>query len=76
MRMCVTLRHMKQSSTNARMTTKQVARDLDLSVSQVARYAAQLDVEKLPGRTGHYLFTQEDVDRIRELRGEIEAAAS
>ena len=58
------------------MTTKQVARDLDLSVSQVARYAARLDVEKLPGRTGHYLFTQEDVDRIRELRGEIEAAAS
>lgn len=51
-----------------RHTTKEVAELLDLSPSQVARYAGQLGVVKLPGRTGHYLFTTTDIERIRELR--------
>ena len=69
--------HMRsQHEARPRQTTKYVAELLDLSVSQVARYGAQLGVEKLPGRTGHYLFTEADIEQIRELRAGTEAAAS
>lgn len=69
--MC-TIAHMntKVHGLKTLLTTREVAGKLSLSISQVARYAARAGVRKLPGATGHYLFDESDVERIRKLRDE------
>ncbi len=50
------------------LTTKQVADLLTLSISQVARYGQRVQATKLPGKTGSYIFTADEVDKIRALQ--------
>ena len=65
------VRHMNptaQTPKPAQLTTKQVAELLHLSPSQVARYGQRVNATKLPGRTGPYIFTEDEVSQIRALQ--------
>ena len=57
-----------RATSSVPLTTKQVAEELGLSVSQVARYGQRIQATKLPGKTGSYIFTTDEVDQIRALQ--------
>jgi excisionase family DNA binding protein len=60
------------------LTTAQAAEILGKSVPTVNRWAAEgvlSPVQKLPGRTGAYLFTRDEIERARDASAGSETVA-